>query len=91
VAPTVGLQLSLILRPTITAAGLDSVLMSRYKEPIVHGTVRRLCIMDSKPWTDLGKAKLHGGLFNNGIADAHSEAKSNFGATADHVQIRKFR
>jgi hypothetical protein len=91
VAPTTGLQLSLILRPTISASGLDSVLMNRYKEPIVHGTIRRLCIMDKQIWTDLAKAKIHGALFNAGISDANSEARTNFGATQDHVQIRKFR
>jgi len=89
--PTTGILLSLVLRPTITSSGLDSDLISRYKETIVHGAVKRVCVMDKQVWTDVGKAKLHGGLFNAGIADAHSEAKSDFGAVANRVQIRKFR
>lgn len=91
VAPDVGLQLSLVLRPTVSANGVDADLMARYREAFVHGTVRRLCLMGNKTWSDPAKAKLHGALFNGVVTDAHSEAKSNFGATADRVQIRKFR
>lgn len=91
VTTTSALLVSLILKPTITAAGLDSVLMDRYKETIVSGAVQRVSIMDKEVWADPKKALLHGNLFRRGVMDAYSEAKTDFGAKAHRVEIRKFR
>ena len=86
-----GLLVSLVLRPTLTSAGINTALATRYWEAIIHGAVQRVCLMDKMVWSDAKKALLHGKLFLAGVSDAYSEAQSDFGAQNSHVKIRKFR
>jgi hypothetical protein len=85
------LLVTLALRPTITATTLNDFLLTRYKESIVSGAVRRACLMDKMVWYDPKKAALHGAIFNSGVNDANSEAESDFGNFPRRVKIRKFR
>jgi hypothetical protein len=85
------LLVMVILKPTITATTLDTVIATRYKEAIVSGAVQRLSMMDKMVWYDPKKALLHGKIFLAGVADAHSEAKTDFGAKMRRVAVRKFR
>lgn len=68
---TVGaLVLSMALKPSRAATGIDSELFEQYMEVIAAGAKYRLMIMQKKPWSDPSRAGVQQVTFNNGIAAA---------------------
>jgi hypothetical protein len=69
---TVGaLVLSMALKPSRAATGIDSELFEQYMEVIAAGAKYRLMIMQKKPWSDPSRAGVQQVVFNNGIAAAN--------------------
>lgn len=62
--------LRMILRPTLTASGIDDRLFNLYAEGIAHGAIAELQRMPDKPWTSFDSALIESGLFKRAWADA---------------------
>lgn len=66
------------VKPTLDAATLDDVLLNKYRETIISGTLGLLFMIPRKTWTDLQMAAYHSGRFNEDMKQARSEAADEF-------------
>lgn len=53
------LTLTVTLKPSPTADGIDDDIFNEYREAIVHGALARLLLSPKKPYTDAGLASYH--------------------------------
>lgn len=60
----------LILRPTLTASGIEDRLFNLHADGIAHGAISELQRMPGNPWTNFDSAVIEAGLFKRAWADA---------------------
>lgn len=64
------LKVNLALTITSAATGLDDNLFNAYRLQIADGAIARLAAHEDKPYSNPGKAGMHGGKFNESIDKA---------------------
>ncbi|SEK64357.1 hypothetical protein [Nitrosovibrio tenuis] len=64
------LSMTIALKPSPTAAGIDDFIFNEYREAIVHGALARLMLSPRKPYTNAQLAQYHSQQFLVKTADA---------------------
>jgi hypothetical protein len=72
------LTMTVALKPSTSAAGIDERLFDEYREAIVHGTLARLMLSPKKPYTNTQLAQYYHQLFAIEAARAGTRAARNF-------------
>jgi hypothetical protein len=68
------LAMTVALKPSPDAAGIDDSIFDEYREAIVHGALARLMLSPKKPYTNMQLAQYHEQLFAIRVADAGMRA-----------------
>jgi len=79
----------LAVKPTQAATGMESVILSKFRDAICHGAKARLYRMPRKPWSNGPSATYYQGMFDNtvstgqvavirGFAGARARVKAHF-------------
>lgn len=71
-------NLRVAVKPTLTAAVIDDVVVNKYDEVLIHGALSKLYVMPRKPWTDNNLAAFHMNAFRAAFAPARTEAAEEF-------------
>lgn len=85
------LKLSVALKPTPTADGIDDDIFNEYREAIVHGALSRLMLSPKKPYTDAGLANYHAQMFLIKTGRAGVREAKNYNRGPLETIIRKRR
>lgn len=72
------LKLTVALKPSLDAAGIDADIFNEYREAIVHGAKARLMLSPRKPYTDAGLAAHHMQEFTIKTGAAGTRAARNY-------------
>lgn len=72
------LKLTVVLKPSPTAEGIDDDIFNEYREAIVHGALARLMLSPKKPYTDGMLANYHMSQFTAKTGAAGSRAARNY-------------
>jgi hypothetical protein len=64
------LAMTVALKPSPDAFGIDDSIFDEYREAIVHGALARLMLSPKKPYTNMQLAQYHDQLFGIRVADA---------------------
>jgi hypothetical protein len=72
------LTMTVALKPSASAAGIDEGLFNEYREAIVHGALARLMLSPRKPYTNTQLAQYHQQQFAIGTAMAGTRAARSF-------------
>ncbi len=67
-------QITLSLKPSQTAAGIEAWFADRYRDAIVSGALAGLHAIPKQVWSDAGLALFHDGRFQAGIRKACADA-----------------
>jgi hypothetical protein len=73
-----GVTAKIAVKPTRSAAGLDSVIFERWADEIAAGAKATLMAMPRKPWTDTIAAAENKKTFEDAIAKAKLEVTRSF-------------
>ena len=68
------LTMTVALKPSPDADGIDDSIFDEYREAIVHGALARLMLSPKKPYTNMQLAQYHDQLFAIRVADAGMRA-----------------
>ena len=68
------LTMTVALKPSPDADGIDDSIFDEYREAIVHGALARLMLSPKKPYTNMQLAQYHYQLFAIRVADAGMRA-----------------
>lgn len=85
-----GLKVMVSLRPTLDAAGVDSIAVDAYAEVLVHGALQRLVAIPEKPWSNPKSVEYHGHEFSVGISRARADAERGNTVANLRVAMRPF-
>lgn len=72
------LKLTVVLKPSPTAIGMDDDIFNEYREGIMHGALARLMLSPKKPYTDPNMATFHQQMFAVAAGHAGVRAARNF-------------
>lgn len=76
-----------VLRPTRTARGIPDWVYRAWIDPIICGTLYRLCKMKDKDWTDMEFAAANKSMYEQAVTDARIRDMRNVQL---QVRMRKF-
>lgn len=85
------LTLTVILKPSPVADGIDDDLFNEWREAIVHGALARLLMSPKKPYTDMQLAMLHKNQFIIDTAAAGMRSDRSFTRAPLQTQIMRRR
>jgi hypothetical protein len=72
------LTLTVILKPTPTATGVEDFIFNEYRETIVHGALARLMQSPRKPYTDAALSVMHQQQFAIGAGQAGNRVARDY-------------
>jgi hypothetical protein len=85
------LTLTVILKPSPVADGIDDDLFNEWRDAIVHGALARLMMSPKKPYTDLQLATYHNNKFQVDTASAGIRSDRNYTRAPLQTQIMRRR
>lgn len=83
------LKLEVVLKPSLTATGVDDALFNEYREAIVHGALGRLMLSPKKPYSDAQLGAYHAQQFTIKTGQAGMRAARNYTRAPLHTAILK--
>lgn len=81
-------KLKAAIRPTMTAANVESSLMNEYRRAWFHGTIHELMMMPGRMWSNDKLALYHGKQWEYFMNSARARANKGFGRTTISVRQR---
>lgn len=83
------LTMKVALKPSVTAATLDTNIFNEYREAIVHGALARLMYSPKKPYTNPALAQYHGQQFEIMAGQAGMRQDRNYTRSPLQTSIRR--
>lgn len=84
-----GLNMKVVLRPSLTAKTIADWVGSKYIQEISDGAKAMLMAMQNKPWTSMEGAALYRAQFESGKTRATIEATRSFTRASQQVQLKR--